>query len=172
MVCLQKKKTHKTPTMYSSQVQPLCKSVLWNSMGYFFFWFTVHLYVAAQECEYNEALLHLGSCYTMLLNNLPFVPPFICCSQIVLVLFSFNWELIFIWPLEMIKKPTSKPVFPQPSVLSLNLLFFFSTQLLLFFALLAKEQQRQNIFKNQDKKTYKILSCILMFICRFASVLQ
>lgn len=66
------------------------------------------------------------------------MPPFICCSQIVLVLFSFNWELILILPLEMIKNPTYKLVFPQASVLSLSL--FLKSELdLALFALLAKE---------------------------------
>lgn len=121
MVCLQKTCTHLK-----------CSHCVKLSFGIFFFWFTVRLYVAAQECEYNEALLHLGSCYTMLLNNLPFMPPFICCSQIVLVLFSFNWELILILPLEMIKKPTYKLVFPQASVLSLSRFLKSGLELALF----------------------------------------
>lgn len=127
MVCLQKTCTH---LKYSH-----CVNCPLEYIYFFFFWFTVRLYVAAQECEYNEALLHLGSCYTMLLNNVPFMPPFICCSQIVFVLFSFNWELILILPLEMIKKPTFKLVFPQASVPSLGMLwvFFFCFGFFSFF---------------------------------------
>lgn len=129
MVCLQKTCTH---LKGSHCVKP--------SFGiFFFFWFTVHPYVAAQECEYNEALLHLGSCYTMLLNNLHFMPPFIFCSQIVLVLFSFNWELILILPLEMIKKPTYKLVISS-SLCTVTQPFFLKSGLeLALFALLAKE---------------------------------
>lgn len=97
-VCLQKTCTHLK-----------CSHCVKPSFGIFLFFFYFLVYCmsvccSTKKCDYNEALLHLGSCYTMLLNNLPFMPPFICCSQIVLMLFSFNWELILILPLEMIKK--------------------------------------------------------------------